>query len=228
MSFIPKVKMDFVPEETEENEEEELIPEAVPTTEEINPNDIFEETKAPKKESAEALDKEPKKETIIEETIIEEEPPKEPVKKPRKKREYTEEQRQAMRERMAKVREARKIKGKSKKEEESAKALDKQPKPQVIQQPVNRPIQQSTPQPIQQPQVIQPQIMQPQVNQQQAQEAIEKMIFAGIQSYEALRKERKAKKKEAEKKQKEHEDFKNTLKRAMNRKNTNPYGNGFF
>jgi hypothetical protein len=213
MSFIPKVKMDFVPEETEENEEE-LIPEAVPTTEEINPNDIFEETKPAKKE-------EPKKETIIEETIIEEEPPKEPVKKPRKKREYTEEQRQAMRERMAKVREARKIKGKSKKQEE---------------QPVNRPIQEPTPQPIQQPQPLpqpiiqpeQPKFIQPQVNQQQAQEAIEKMIFAGIQSYEVLRKERKAKKKEAEKKQKEHEDFKNTLKRAMNRKNTNPYGNSFF
>jgi len=149
MSFIPKVKMDFVPEEPEENEDEELIPEVVPTTEEINPADIFEDTKPQKKE-------EPKQE----ESIIEDEPPK----KPRKKREYTEEQRQAMRERMAKVREARKIKGKSKKEEE-------QPKPQVIQQPKPQVIQ---PQVIQ-PQVIQPQIMQPQVNQQQAQEAIEKI-----------------------------------------------------
>jgi len=196
MSFIPKVKMDFVPEETEENEEEEIIPEAVPTTEEINPNDIFEDTKEPV--------------NIIEESL-------EPIKKPRKKREYTEEQKQAMRERMAKVREARKIKGKSKIEEEQP-VNRPQPASQPIQQPAPQPIQQPAPQPIQQPAV----------NQQQAQEAIEKMIFAGIQSYEALRKERKAKKKEEEKKQKEHEDFKNTLKRAMNRKNTNPYGNGFF
>jgi hypothetical protein len=199
MSFIPKVKMDFVPEE----QEEEIIPEVLPTTEEINPNDIFEQTLPPKKE------------TIIEENIIEEES----VKKPRKKREYTEEQKQAMRERMAKVREARKIKGKSKKEEE-------QLKPQVIQQPKSEVIQQPKPQPIIQPE--QPKFIQPQVNQEDAQKAIEKMIFAGIQSYEVLRKERKAKKKEAQKKAKEHEDFKNTLKRAMNRKNTNPYGNGFF
>jgi hypothetical protein len=47
MSFIPKVKMDFVPEEPEEIDDEELIPEVVPTTEEINPNDIFEDTKEP-------------------------------------------------------------------------------------------------------------------------------------------------------------------------------------
>ena len=59
-------------------------------------------------------------------------------------------------------------------------------------------------------------------------EAIEKMTFAGIQSYDALRKERKAKKREAQKKVKEHEDFKNTLKTAMNRKGRNPYGNTFF
>jgi len=211
MSFIPKVKMDFVPEEPEESDNEELIPEVVPTTEEINPNDIFEETKtAPKKE-------EPKEE----ESIIEEEPPKEPVKKPRKKREYTEEQRQAMRERMAKVREARKIKGKSKKEE-----AEDRPAPAPVNRPAPAPAPAPAPQPIIQPE--QPKFIQPQVNQEDAQKAIEKMIFAGIQSYEALRKERKAKKKEAQKKEKEHEDFKNTLKRAMNRKNSNPYGNGFF
>ena len=172
--------MDFVPEEPEE---EEIIPEVVPTTEEINPNDIFEDTKEA------------------------EEPA---IKNPRKKREYTEEQKQAMRERMAKVREARKIKGKSKIEEEQAPA----PAPQPAPQPIPQPIPQAMPQ--------------YQVNQKEAQEAIEKMIFAGIQSYEALRKERKAKKKEAQKKEKEHEEFKNTLKRAMNRKATNPYGNGFF
>ena len=183
--------MDFVPEEPEE---EEIIPEVVPTTEEINPNDIFEDTKEA------------------------EEPA---IKNPRKKREYTEEQKQAMRERMAKVREARKIKGKSKIEEEQAPAPAPQPAP-----PPPAPAPAPAPQPI--PQPIPQAMPQYQVNQKEAQEAIEKMIFAGIQSYEALRKERKAKKKEAQKKEKEHEEFKNTLKRAMNRKATNPYGNGFF
>ncbi len=211
MSFIPKVKMDFVPEEPEENEDEELIPEVMSTTEEINPDDIFEDTKSKKEIKKEEI----KKEEIKEENIIDEEPPKEPVKKPRKKREYTEEQKKAMRERMAKVREARKIKGKTKKQEEEPK---QEPKEEPKQEPIKQPIKQPE----------QPKFIQPQVNQQQAQEAIEKMIFAGIQSYEVLRKERKAKKKEAQKKEKEHEDFKNTLKRAMNRKNTNPYGNGFF
>ena len=127
-----------------------------------------------------------------------------------------------MRERMAKVREARKIKGKSKKQEEQP--IQPTPAPQPAPQPT--PVPQPVPQPIIQPE--QPKFIQPQVNQEEAQKAIEKMIFAGIQSYEVLRKERKAKKKEAQKKEKEHEDFKNTLKRAMNRKNTNPYGNGFF
>jgi hypothetical protein len=116
-----------------------------------------------------------------------------------------------MRVRMAKVRSARKIKGTTKSEDET-------PQPQPTPQPKPQP--QPTPEPMP---IIQ---IQKAINPFDNQETIEKMIFAGIQSYDALRKQRKAEKQITQKKEKEQEDFKNSVRRAMNRKptiNTNPF-----
>ena len=217
MSFIPKVKMDFVPDDSDE-EPETIIPEVKSERKEIIHNEIFEEDikkvkkvkkKVSVKEVVENVEiiEESEEEPIIEEPIIEK-PIKE--KKPRRKKEYTDEQREAMRIRMAKVRSSRKIKGTTKSEDETT------PIPQPIQEPQPTPIM-----PIQPP----PQIQRA-INPFDNQETIEKMIFAGIQSYDALRKERKAQKQITQQKVKEQEDFKNSVRRAMNRKptiNTNPF-----
>tara|TARA_R110000772_G_scaffold74060_3_gene161472 strand:+ start:2545 stop:3195 length:651 start_codon:yes stop_codon:yes gene_type:complete len=213
MSFIPKVKMDFVPDDSDE-EPETIIPEVKSERKEIIHDEIFEEDikkvkKVKKKEVVEKVEiiEESEEEPIIEEPI-KEKPIKE--KRPRKKKEYTDEQREAMRVRMAKVRASRKIKGTTKSEDETM--------------PIHEPIQEPQPMPII-PIQAPPQI-QKAINPFDNQETIEKMIFAGIQSYDALRKERKAQKQITQQKVKEQEDFKNSVRRAMNRKptiNTNPF-----
>ena len=222
MSFIPKVKMDFVPDDSDE-EPETIIPEVKSERKEIIHNEIFEEDikkvkkvkkKVSVKEVVENVEiiEESEEEPIIEEPIIEEPIIEKPIKekRPRKKKEYTDEQREAMRVRMAKVRASRKIKGTTKSEDETM--------------PIHEPIQEPQPMPII-PIQAPPQI-QKAINPFDNQETIEKMIFAGIQSYDALRKERKAQKQITQQKVKEQEDFKNSVRRAMNRKptiNTNPF-----
>ena len=145
MENLPKeLQLEFVDESTgEENpnfvytDEPELQDEPLPEVEHLIPekmpievNDIFDEKQnpiLPESEDVGGLDSEPPQIKTPQISVVKE--PKKtkekPVKlnkngKPRKKRQYTEEQRQAMRERMLKVREMS-GKNKQKKQEQKAK-----------------------------------------------------------------------------------------------------------
>lgn len=140
--------------------------------------------------------------------------PERPVKlnkngQPRKKREYTEEQRQAMRERMAQVR-AQSGKNKAKKEEEKAqearyKELMKKKKELEMQEVEEKLKQKKEPKPVSETPKPKGLTM----------DDLRKAQFEAIAQYDTLRKKRKEEKKQKQKVQQYHQDVKNNLRKEL-------------
>lgn len=127
--------------------------------------------------------------------------------KPRKKREYTEEQKEAMRERLAKAR-AQVGKNRSQKQEEKAKEkkyqqLKKQTRDLKIKEMEQKVIQKDTPTPVPTPKPA------------LTKEEIKDIQLNAIMEYDGLRKKRKAKKKEAQMVEAHRQELKNLVKKEL-------------
>ena len=142
--------------------------------------------------------------------------PEKPVKlnkngQPRKKRQYTEEQREAMRVRMLKAREARgkndKIKKEKKEKEKKHKELKEKTMEQEIEEMEQKLNKKNNPQPAPNP-----------VPQKQSftKQDIQDAQLNAIVEYEKIRKQRKQKKKQDQLIAQEKEALKNLVKREMN------------
>ena len=171
---------------------------------------------------------------VIENPIAEATPPakkqkEKPVKlnkngQPRKKRNYTDEQRQAMRERMLKVR-AESGKNKAKREEEKAKEKKykelMEKKKELDMEEVEQKLKKRS-QPKQEPTPVIHQ------NIGISKEDLQKAQFEAIVQYETLRKKRKEKKKQEQQIQQYNEDVTTNLKKELGwRDVAGPYANCF-
>lgn len=232
MENLPKeLQLEFVDESTgEENpnfvytDEPELQDEPLPEVEHLVPekmpievNDIFDDSLKPilpESEDVGGLDTEPPAPQIS----VVKEPKKtkeKPVKlnkngKPRKKRQYTEEQRQAMRERMLKVRQMS-GKNKQKKEEQKAKEqkykeLMEKKKDLEMEEVEEKIKKKSQPKP-----VVPKPPPQPVITKQQ----IKDIQLEAIMQYDGLRKQRKAKKKQEQQVKEYNENVKKQLKKEL-------------
>jgi len=127
--------------------------------------------------------------------------------KPRKKREYTEEQKEAMRERLAKAR-AQVGKNRSKIQEDKAKEkkyqqLKKQTRDLKIKEMEQKVIEQDTPVPVPTPKPA------------LTKEEIKDIQLNAIMEYDGLRKKRKAKKKEEQMIEQHKQELKNLVKKEL-------------
>ena len=171
---------------------------------------------------------------MIENPIAESQPPvkkqkEKPVKlnkdgKPRKKRNYTDEQRQAMRERMLKVR-AESGKNKAKRDEQKAKEKKykelMEKKKELEMEEVEKKLKQRS-QPKEEPAPVIHQ------NIGISKEDLQKAQFEAIVQYETLRKKRKEKKKQEQQIKQYNEDVKTNLKKELGwREVAGPYANCF-
>jgi len=171
---------------------------------------------------------------VIDNPIPESQPPvkkqkEKPVKlnkdgKPRKKRNYTDEQRQAMRERMLKVR-AESGKNKAKRDEQKAKEKKykelMEKKKELEMEEVEQKLKQKS-QPKQEPAPVIHQ------NIGISKEDLQKAQFEAIVQYETLRKKRKEKKKQEAQIKQYNEDVKTNLKKELGwREVAGPYANCF-
>jgi len=176
----------------------------------------------------------PSVEKVIENPISEAPPPpkkqkEKPVKlnkngQPRKKRNYTDEQRQAMRERMLKVR-AESGKNKAKREEQKAKEKKykelMEKKKELEMEEVEQKLKKKS-QPKQEPAPVIHQ------NIGISKEDLQKAQFEAIVQYETLRKKRKEKKKQEQQIKQYNEDVKTNLKKELGwRDVAGPYANCF-
>jgi hypothetical protein len=139
--------------------------------------------------------------------------PEKPVRlnkngQPRKKRQYTEEQREAMRVRMLKAREARGKNDKIKKEKKEKEKKHKELKEKTIEHEIEEMEQKLT-------KKNNPQ-SQPQPKQSFTKEDIQDAQLNAIVEYEKIRKQRKQKKKQEQLIAQEKEALKNLVKREMN------------
>lgn len=130
--------------------------------------------------------------------------------KPRKKREYTEEQKAAMRERLAKAR-AQVGKNRSQKQEEKAKEkkyqqLKKQTRDLKIKEMEQKVIQKDTPTPSTPMPTPKPAL---------TKEEIKDIQLNAIMEYDGLRKKRKAKKKEEQMIEQHKQELKNLVKKEL-------------
>ena len=133
--------------------------------------------------------------------------------KPRKKREYTEEQKEAMRERLAKAR-AQVGKNRSQKQEEKAKEkkyqqLKKQTRDLKIKEMEQKVIQKDTPTP------STPAEGTPTPKPALTKEEIKDIQLNAIMEYDGLRKKRKAKKKEEQMIEQHKQELKNLVKKEL-------------
>lgn len=176
-------------------------------------------------------------EKVVENPIPEAVTPKPPAKKqkekpvklnkdgkPRKKRNYTDEQRQAMRERMLKVR-AESGKNKAKREEQKAKEKKykelMEKKKELEMEEVEKKLKQRS----QPKEEVKPVIHQ---NIGISKEDLQKAQFEAIVQYETLRKKRKEKKKQEAQIKQYNEDVKTNLKKELGwREVAGPYANCF-
>ena len=237
MENLPKeLQLEFVDESTgEENpnfvytDEPELQDEPLPEVEHLIPekmpievNDIFDEKQnpiLPESEDVGGLDTEPAPViSVVKEPVKQPKKTKEkPVKlnkngKPRKKREYTEEQRQAMRERMLKVRE---MSGKNKQKKQEQKAKEQkykelmEKKKELEMEEVEEKLKKKAhsegakPKPAPAPQ--------PALTKQD----IKDLQLEAIMQYDGLRKQRKAKKKQEQQAKEYTENVKKQLKKEL-------------
>ncbi len=235
MENLPKeLQLEFVDESTgEENpnfiynendlddeplpEVEHLVPEKMP----IEVNDIFDDSLKPilpESEDVGGLDSEPPQIKTPQISVVKE--PKKtkekPVKlnkngKPRKKRQYTEEQRQAMRERMLKVRQMS-GKNKQKKQEQKAKEqkykeLMEKKKDLEMEEVEEKLKKKSEPKPTPKPKPP----PQPALTKQD----IKDIQLEAIMQYDGLRKQRKAKKKQEQQVKEYTENVKKQLKKEL-------------
>jgi hypothetical protein len=176
----------------------------------------------------------PSVEKVIENPIAESQPPpkkqkEKPVKlnkdgKPRKKRNYTDEQRQAMRERMLKVR-AESGKNKAKREEQKAKEKKykelMEKKKELEMEEVEQKLKKKS-QPKEEPTPVIHQ------NIGISKEDLQKAQFEAIVQYETLRKKRKEKKKQEAQIKQYNEDVRTNLKKELSwREVAGPYANCF-
>lgn len=235
MENLPKeLQLEFVDESTgEENpnfvytDEPELQDEPLPEVEHLIPekmpievNDIFDEKQnpiLPESEDVGGLDSEPPQIKTPQISVVKE--PKKtkekPVKlnkngKPRKKRQYTEEQRQAMRERMLKVRE---MSGKNKQKKQEQKAKEQKYKElmekkkelemEEVEEKLKKKAQPKTEKPKPPPQ--------PALTKQD----IKDIQLEAIMQYDGLRKQRKAKKKQEQQAKEYNENVKKQLKKEL-------------
>ncbi len=239
MSFIPQVKMDFIPSDDDDDDEDVNL-----ETGEKNPNFIYDEFDETKDKTQDEIE-ENKEQDITEEDIDEEDiVPKAKSKregmdvneifnmpvdpnikltkkgKPRKQRPpMTEAHKEKLKAARVKAMAARKAKAQEKKD---AKALDKQEKELLKKQKVKRVNQ-----------------LKEEVEEDKPiKETIKEQIFTkkdledaqlnAIMNYEKIRKQRKEKKKKEEEENREHEKVKAQLRRAVapsRKEYTNPYAN---
>lgn len=213
MDFIPKVKMDFVPDDMDEN------------TGEDNPNFVYEEEE--EKEAEEVISKpeeeieiNPSMNGINEEEIFEDIP-----KKPKKKRKpMTEEHKaklkiareKAMAVKKANALERKKIKDNEKKMKE-LKNKESELKRMSAENRVKELEKELQPDPIEKPIVRQN-------SQSFTKKDLEEAQFTAIMKYEALRKERKKQKNIKKEEEKDRENMASTLHRALNPRNN--FGGG--
>ena len=173
-------------------------------------------------------------EKVIENPISEAPPPpkkqkEKPVKlnkngQPRKKRNYTDEQRQAMRERMLKVR-AESGKNKAKRDEQKAKEKKYKELMEKKKELEMEEVEQKLKKKSQPKEEVQPIIHQ---NIGISKEDLQKAQFEAIVQYETLRKKRKEKKKQEQQIQQYNEDVKTNLKKELGwREVAGPYANCF-
>jgi len=234
MENLPKeLQLEFVDETTgeenpnfvyDENDvDDEPLPEVehlVPEKQPIEVNDIFDESLKPilpETDDVGGLDTEAPQISVVKEPKVKE--PKKtkekPVKlnkngKPRKKREYTEEQRQAMRERMLKVRQMS-GKNKQKKQEQKAKEqkykeLMEKKKELEMEEVEEKLKKKSVPKP-----VVATPPPQPSLTKQE----IKDLQLEAIMQYDGLRKQRKTKKKQEQQAKEYTENVKKQLKKEL-------------
>jgi len=188
-------------------------------------NDIVEDAAAPQAPSV--------KKVIEPEAPTPQAPPKKQKEKPlklnkngqpRKKRNYTDEQRQAMRERMLKVR-AESGKNKAKREEQKAKEKKYKELMEKKKELDMEEVEQKLKQKSQPKEEVKPIIHQ---NIGISKEELQKAQFEAIVQYETLRKKRKEKKKQEKQIQQYNEDVKTNLKKELGwRDVAGPYANCF-
>ena len=239
MENLPKeLQLEFVDETTgeenpnfvyDENDvDDEPLPEVehlVPEKQPIEVNDIFDESLKPilpETDDVGGLDTEAPQIKSAKISVVKEPKVKEPKKtkekpvklnkngKPRKKREYTEEQRQAMRERMLKV---RLMSGKNKQKKQEQKAKDQkykelmEKKKELEMEEVEEKIKKkSQPKP-----VVATPPPQPSLTKQE----IKELQLEAIMQYDGLRKQRKAKKKQEQQAKEYTENVKKQLKKEL-------------
>ena len=231
MENLPKeLQLEFVDESTgEENsnfvytDEPELQDEPLPEVEHLIPekmaielNDIFDEKQnpiLPESEDVGGLDTEAPQISVVKEPKKTKEKPVKLNKngQPRKKRQYTEEQRQAMRERMLKVRE---MSGKNKQKKQEQKAKEQKYKElmekkkelemEEVEEKLKKKAQPKTEKP-------KPPPPQPALTKQD----IKDIQLEAIMQYDGLRKQRKAKKKQEQQAKEYNENVKKQLKKEL-------------
>ena len=235
MSFIPEVKMDFIPSDDDEDIDLE--------TGEKNPNFIYDEFDERKDKTQEEIQEE--KEEEKEEESIEEVVPKAKSKrdgmdvneifnmpvdpnikltkkgKPRKQRPpMTEAHKEKLKAARVKAMAARQTKAK---ERQEAKLLEKQEKELLKQQKVKRVKQLKE----EVEEDIKPQILKENKKEQMfSKKDLEDAQLNAIMNYEKIRKQRKDKKKKEEEENREHEKIKSQLRRAVTKQQEyNPFQN---
>lgn len=190
---IPSVEKEPIDTETIfDNQKKDIIkptpPEAIPETipESVPPTDLSQKQQKTRKTKEPKLNKNGR---------------------PRKKREYTEEQKQAMRERLVKAR-AQVGKNRSKKQEEKAQEqkyqqLKKQTRELKIKEMEQKVNQKDTPTPVPTPKPA------------LTKEEIKEIQLNAIMEYDGLRKRRKAKKKEEQMVEAHKQELKNLVKKEL-------------
>lgn len=219
MDFIPKVKMDFVPDDIDDE------------TGEDNPQFVYDEEEG--KEAEEVITKEPEPEEseinpsmngmgeMNEEEIFEDIP-----KKPKKKRKPMSEEHKAKlklaREKAMKVKKEKALERKKMKEkEQKIKELNKKETELKVKSAENRvkELEKQVHDPIEKPLPRQESVA-PSFTKKDLEEA----QLTAIMKYEALRKERKKQKNIKKEEEKERENMASTLHRALNPRNN--FGGG--